>query len=177
MKCFLKKWSKYLVAFIFFSMYYSIVQFAHAASYVATEKAIISTQTANLTNFICYIFLFVPVIILIGRHSIKNTKVVESLTIQKYLMLYLIYIIILYLIRKNIIVGFYSINIYTFGIYIRLSESFLSSFVMAYIYILFHSVTSTIFFAVLPGSYLLVKYLNPYIAMKWKHRLHNINKL
>ncbi len=139
-----KQWTKLGTAFIFIMIYYAIVQFIYTIGYVAIQKGL----QQDSVYFLCDILLFLPAPIVIwycGLNHIKNSIRSEG---TKYLVFYIAYIAVMYLIRKEVVLGVYYFEI--FGVQQQLNKTEISAFLMAYLYMLFHSFKSTIFFILLP---------------------------
>lgn len=149
-----KRWIKFSIIFTFTIIYYVIIQFAHTVCHVAIQKTLVPAYIENYASFLSLIFLFAPVLIFIWHYGLQDIKTLFLSFWKKYWIYYLIYIIILYLIRKDIILGYYYIDFSMFGLHLQLSETASSAFIMAYLYQLFYSYISTLFFVILPNYFL-----------------------
>ena len=108
-----KKFLKNLKVLLLYIIYFSIVQFIYSFLYISVLK---SQNSIYLFDIISYVLLFLPIIILIWKRGTK--KIVENifLLFKKYWIFYLAYILILYFIRNQIILGdkYIEIPLYSF---------------------------------------------------------------
>lgn len=141
-----KKFLKNLKVLLLYIIYFSIVQFIYSFLYMVVSK---SQNSIYLFDIISYVLLFSPVIILIWKIGMKKITENIFLLFKKYWIFYLAYILILYFIRNQIILGDKYIEIPFKAFW--LDESFKSYFFMLYIYKLFFSFLSAIFFLILPS--------------------------
>lgn len=135
---------------------YAIVQFIHTVCYVTAQKETMPMIIENSVSVFCFAFFVAPIIVFIFHLGLRNSKVFFLEFWKKHWIFYLIYIIILFLIKKSVKLGYYFIEFSMFNLCFKLSENTFSAFIMAYLYILFYSVTSTLFFILLPNYFLIL---------------------
>ena len=75
-------------------------------------------------------------------------------SVKAHWFFYLLYIVVLYLIKSSIVLGDYFIEISMLNMYFELSKNAFSDFVMAFAYTVFDSTAATLFFILLPVYFL-----------------------
>ncbi len=145
-----------LEAIFIITIMYAIVQFIQTVCYVSTQKGMIPVIVKDCVSILCFILFVAPVIIFILHTGFRNSRTFFLEFWRKHWIFYLFYIIVLFVIKKNIILGYYSVQFYMFGLSFGLNENSTSAFLMAYLYILFFSATSTLFFVLLPNYFLIL---------------------
>lgn len=157
----LKLWTKSSFVFLIAVICYTMVQLVYTIIYLISPKSMIIEIMENSVSVLRFVLLFVPVIIFTLHFGLQNSKKFFFDFWRKYWLYYLFYIVILYLTRKNIVLGYYSIDFTIIGLYFELSENAVSDFLMAYIYTLFDSSTAILFFILLPHYFLI--FTRPYL--------------
>lgn len=124
-------------------VYFLLLQSINSAIYLKIENK--SEMTFYLDILNC-VMVFLPVIILFCKNALKINILLSML--KKYCFPYLIYIFIIYFIRQQVKVGVYfiDIGITTF----LLSKSVTSKYIMMYVFWVFQSFISLLFFIILP---------------------------
>ena len=116
----------------------------------------IPVTVKDCVSILCFILFAAPVIIFILHTGFRSSRTFFLEFWRKHWIFYLFYIIVLFAIKKNIILGYYSVQFYMFGLSFGLNENSTSAFLMAYLYILFFSAVSTLFFVLLPNYFLIL---------------------
>lgn len=134
-----------IILIILYIIYFSMIQLIYSLFYMKFHLINYDIERAFFVFCAC-ILLFMPIIILIWKKQIEIKN--NVLFLKYHFSIYMIYIFILYLLRKQIIIGNYYIEI-PFRVF-WLNQSNFSSFIMIYLYEYFYSIVSTIFFIFLP---------------------------
>ena len=121
-----------LEAIFIITIMYAIVQFIQTVCYVSTQKGMIPVIVKDCVSILCFILFVAPVIIFILHTGFRNSR---TFFLEFW--------------RKHWI-------FYMFGLSFGLNENSTSAFLMAYLYILFFSATSTLFFVLLPNYFLIL---------------------
>lgn len=126
-------------------VYFLLLQSINSAIYLKIENKSELTLYLDILN---YIMVFLPVIILFCKNGFKINILMLLSMLKKYCFPYLIYIFIIYFIRQQVKVGVYFIDI---GITsFLLSKSVTSEYIMMYVFWVFQSFISLLFFIILP---------------------------
>ena len=152
----LRKWSKLSLIFLIILMYYSIIQLICSVSYMIIQNMGGLGGLYNIVGILGFVLLFAPFIIFVFRLGIQNSRNFFLTFLRKNLIFYLLYIIILFVIKNSIVLGDYSIDFSMINLYFELSKSAFSNFLMAYAYIFFDSISAILFFIFLPNYFLIV---------------------
>ena len=118
------------------------------------QNSIITEIIEHSVNLLWFALIFAPVIIFVLRSGLQNSKRIFLNFWKKHYIYYILYIAILYWIRENIGMGFYSIDLPIPGLYFDLSKNAFADFWMMYTYMLFYDITATLFFILLPNYFL-----------------------
>ena len=124
-------------------VYFLLLQSINSAIYLKIENKSEMTFYLDIFN---YVMVFLPVIILFCKNNFNILMLLSML--KKYCFPYFIYIFIIYFIRQQVQVGVYFIDI---GITsFLLSKSVTSEYIMMYVFWVFQSFISLLFFIILP---------------------------
>ncbi len=126
-------------------VYFLLLQSINSAIYLKfANKSEMSLYLVILN----YIMVFIPFIILFCKNGFKINTLMFLSSLKKYFLPYLIYIFIIYFIRQQVKLGvnFIDIGITSF----LLSKSVTSEYTMLYIFLIFQSFISLLFFIILP---------------------------
>ena len=104
----------------------------------------------DIVSILGFLLLFAPFVISVFRLGIQDSTSFFLMFLRKNLIFYLLYIILLYVIKNNIMLGDSYIDFSMLHITFRLTESTFSDLVMAYAYIFFDSILAKLFFVFLP---------------------------
>ena len=142
--------------FVIAVMCYAMVQIVYTISHMIAEEqnSIITEIIEHSVNLLWFALIFAPVIIFVLRSGLQNSKRIFLNFWKKHYIYYILYIAILYWIRENIGMGFYSIDLPIPGLYFDLSKNAFADFWMMYTYMLFYDITATLFFILLPNYFL-----------------------
>lgn len=126
-------------------VYFLLLQSINSAIFLKVEN---KSDMSLFLVILNYIMVFIPVIILFCKNAFKINILMLLSTLKKYCFPYLIYIFIIYFIRQQVKLGVYFIDI---GITsFLLSKSITSEYTMLYIFWVFQSFISLLFFILLP---------------------------
>lgn len=129
---------------LFILVYFLLLQSVYSFIYL---KLLSKKELILLLNIFNYVMLFMPLCILLCKSSIKNLAA-PQLLVRRYWIPYLIYVVAIVLIRKQVRLGDYYLNIGPFDLLLPKSTS--SLFVMVYVEEIFQNLISFLFFIVLP---------------------------
>lgn len=149
-----KRWIRPGFICIIAVMCYVIIQAIYSVSYVLALRATISGVVEISVGILRFALIFAPIVVFIFSRGLQNSKKIFLESVKAHWFFYLLYIVVLYLIKSSIVLGDYFIEISMLNMYFELSKNAFSDFVMAFAYTVFDSTAATLFFILLPVYFL-----------------------
>ncbi len=137
-----------IIILLFIAVYFLLLQSINVPIYWKNQNK--NGSTTFYLVILDYVMVFLPLIILIFKIGIEKNLIMLQSMLRKYWIPYLIYVCSVYLIRQQVILGYYYIDMGIGGLVFWLTKSPASDFLMMDAFLIFQSYISLLFFLALP---------------------------
>lgn len=137
-----------IITLLLIVVYFLLLQSINSSIYLRYQ--IESESSYFYFDILNYVMVFLPLIILLYKYCLKKRIIMLHSMFMKYWIPYLIYVFSIYLVRQQVVLGDYYIDISIGGLVFWLTNSPTSDLVMMYAFWIFQSFNSLLFFIALP---------------------------
>lgn len=154
-----------IIILLFIVIYFLLLQSINSPIYLKYQNK--SGSTCFYLDILNYVMVFLPLIKLLCKNGIKNNLIMLRAMLMKYWVPYLIYVVSIYLIRQQVLLGHYFIDMGIGRFVFWLTKSPTSDFAMMYAFWIFQSCISLLFFIALPFyTFVLYSYIFRFTRVK-----------